>query len=121
MSDPPTMPLATRFGIASKPASRELTSAGTSAHSRLYDRVVSGTHRRVGGNQSNACELLHLRQGRLAGADSDYVPHGLLNEAATRQSYPCYDFPRGVACYRQSRNDGVGQHSLSQHEIAAVQ
>ncbi len=40
MSDPPTMPLATRFGISSKPASRELTSAGTSAHSRLFVQVT---------------------------------------------------------------------------------
>jgi len=49
------------------------------------------------------------------------VRYGLLNEAATRQSCPCYDSPREVACYSQSRNDGGAQHSLSQHEIAAVQ
>ena len=49
------------------------------------------------------------------------VRNGLLNEAAARQSCPCYDFPRAVACYSQSLNDGLTQHYLSQHEIAAVQ
>ncbi len=39
MSDPPIMPLATRFGIPSNPVSRELTPAGTSAQSRLFAQV----------------------------------------------------------------------------------
>ena len=41
MSEPPTMPQVPRFGISDMPVSRELTPAGTSAHSRLYSQVTA--------------------------------------------------------------------------------
>jgi len=61
MSEPPTRPQVPRFGIAHMPVSRELTPAGTSAHSRLPCKSLSSGTRTLPGALARARDTKLLR------------------------------------------------------------
>src|SRR5271157_94449 len=86
MSDPPTMPLATRFGISSKPISRELTPAGTSAHRRQpvkLDQFLVADHPRTDYDQITVRSMLAIVVRPVSA-----IKRGESRDCAPRNEYP---------------------------------